>query len=160
MTRDYNPSVRPPETYELVPALATLIEASADVQNLLGDLGTVDRHEFSKPPSATAPWLRVLVREPWIPYVPESSQAVRWVPVEIVVQASAARVDGWDPYLSSSALHAAVYEAIVGQSPALEYAGVVLPLQRQTAPTRPVYDDGHDAYESTSVYRITLKPAN
>ena len=158
MIRQYTPSVRPPETYELVPSLAGLLEASTEVQALVGDIGTVEQHAFGKPPSAAEPWVRVVVREPWIPLTPEVSTKLHWAPVEVVVQASSAKVEGWDPYLTTSAMHAAVYGALVGQKPTLQYATIMSGISRQSTPTRPIYDNQMDAYESAAVYRVLLGP--
>lgn len=156
--RVYNPAVPPPETYEVVGAMAALAEADAGVQALLSALGTVERDAFPNPPDASKPWLRVCIREPWNPFMQENAAKTRWAPYEVVVQASNANDAAWKPRLSISAMHAALYAALAGQKPTLQYAGVVLPIEREGAPTAATYVAEEDLYESIATYRITLKP--
>ena len=161
MLRVYDPNVKPPETYELVSALAERLAALLPATGLLVGGGGVERYRWGAPPAAVSePWTRVLVREPYNPYVTTSSTLHLWAPVEIAVQSSDAGAGGWNPWASCSALHLAIYINLTGYRPALEYADPIGLVERQGNPARAVLSAEVDAFESVAVYRIALGPTN
>lgn len=155
--KTYDPAILPPETSEIVPAVCALLEASAEVALYLIGGGRIERVRWGAPPAAV-PYARILVREPVNPYETDTSQKIRWAPVEIIHQLSAAEVPGFDVVALAAACHSAIYRALVGQLPALQYARAKLPFERHRPPSGFWYRDDIDAFEQSAVYRITIAP--
>ena len=149
-----DPSITPPQDYELVPEIKTLLEGSDMVGS--GRIEEADHIYAHRHPADDKPKIFCVVRLATIiggelEHITHHARVL--VQVEI-----AARRDVQNPEQLLSQLHADAYAALVGQRPSLTYAGMALGLSRMYRPTPTALDEDTDEFYSTAAYLAVLDP--
>lgn len=144
----------PPLTYEIIPQVVTLLKAGSTLTTALG--GSSNIYGFSHPVDRSGSgWKHVVVREPVRPPINEAINKYRSYRFEVMVEVHETVVN---PHQFIQAAHKEIFDLLVNQSLSPTKCAVVLPVERRTMPTAPMYDPSDHALFSTAQFIITIKP--
>src|SRR5690625_36699 len=142
----------PPQGYEVVEAIASLLRLDSTLQGGLGGEGRI-YEQFSP---AEKPNRYIIVRRPVVPGPrPEHFTRVDSLPVQIMAECAESTAN---PAWWLDAIHNRIYAVLTGQCLALTKSETLLPIKRTGKPSAPAYDaDDHDYYSSAE-YQTTIGP--
>lgn len=154
MSEYYNTSPAPPQTYETIPAIATLLRAGSTLTAALGGSSRIYA-EYSTLDKTLTNWKHLVVREPIRPSLAESIHRYADFRFDVFIEVSETTPN---PRQFLQAAHAEVFSLLVGQTLSMTKAAVALPIERRQAPMAAQYDPVDHSYFSAARYSITLKP--
>lgn len=154
MSALYKTTPAPAQTFEVVPAVVTLLRADATLVAAIGGSSLIYSRRITNDKTGNN-WKLILVREPVRPSVVEASHRYQNFIFDVMIEVHET-VPNADQFLQKA--HADVFALLVGQSISLTKGEVALPIERRSVPTSTEYDPMDHSYFSTAQYNLVIKP--